>query len=252
VNDLVPAASGSLRVMDDRQHLIPQFSHKPRFGQGSHMLALLGTACSTRVIRVDAAIQMVPQHPHLNIKPRSGDRYAAELSQDVKSGVHADYSTRELVCGGTLRLSSCPGTRLVAEVDAGAELSDPTTCFLPMMSQTTCALLAQVMPVFLLIFAVRDGRIVASLRREERPARGGGWRGLQARLRADRTSWRVVTFLMIFMEAWFVAASDGLVRMPALVGYLWFGLVLLYAWVEIVAHTQPDGDPSDSDSTQGA
>jgi|BarGraNGADG00312_2_1021985.scaffolds.fasta_scaffold12192_2 hypothetical protein len=108
------------------------------------------------------------------------------------------------------------------------------------------------MPVFLLVFAVRDGRIVASVRREQTPARGGGSRGLRARLRADRTSWRVVTFLMIFMEAWFVAASDGLFPMPALLGYLWFGLVLLYAWVEIVANTQPDRDPSDSDSTHGA
>lgn len=119
------------------------------------------------------------------------------------------------------------------------------------MSQTTCALLAQVMPVFLLIFAVRDGRIVASVRREVRPPRGAGWRGLWARLRSDRTSWRVVTFLMILMEAWFVAASDGLVSMPVLFGYLWFGLVLLYAWIEIVAHTHPDGDQSGSDSTQG-
>lgn len=121
-----------------------------------------------------------------------------------------------------------------------------------MMSQTTCSLLAQVMPVFLLIFTVRDGRIVASVRREEKPARGGGWRGRWARLRSDRTSWRVVTFFMIFMEAWFVAASDGLVSMPAIIGYLWFGLVLLYAWIEIVAHTQPDGDPGDPDSTQAA
>ena len=121
-----------------------------------------------------------------------------------------------------------------------------------MMSETTCALLAQVMPVFLLVFAVRDGRIVESVRRGNRPAIGGGWRGLLARLRSDRTSWRVITFFMVFMEVGFVAGSDGLFRMPAVLGYSWFVLVLLYAWIEIIAHAHPGGDPRHSDVTSGS
>ena len=96
------------------------------------------------------------------------------------------------------------------------------------MSETTCALLAQVMPVFLLVFAVREGRIVQSVRRQQGPPSGGGWRGLVAWLRADRTAWLVITFFMIFMEAWFVAAGDGSLRMPAILGYSWFGLVRLF------------------------
>lgn len=114
-----------------------------------------------------------------------------------------------------------------------------------MMSPSTCALLAQVFPVFLLVFAVRDGQLVRSIQRERLPNGLSGWAHLLSRLRSNRTAWLLVTGYFLFMEAWLVAASDGAWPMPAYAGYIALVILLVYAGIELWAHVLPGDGASD-------
>jgi len=118
-------------------------------------------------------------------------------------------------------------------------MSDSTASVPTMMSPTTCALLAQVLPVFLLVFAVRDGQLVRSIRREGLSIGLRGWRHWLSRLRSNRVAWVVVTSYFLFMEAWFIAASDGAWSMPKDAGWLALVILLLYAAIEVWSHVLP-------------
>lgn len=118
-------------------------------------------------------------------------------------------------------------------------MSDSTASVPTMMSPTTCALLAQVLPVFLLVFAVRDGQLVRSIRREGLPIGLRGWRHWLSRLRSNRVAWVVVTSYFLFMEAWLIAASDGAWQMPNYAGWLALIVLLLYAAIEVWSHVLP-------------
>lgn len=115
-----------------------------------------------------------------------------------------------------------------------------------MMSPSTCALLAQVFPVFLLVFAVRDGQIVRSIRRERLQSGLAGWPHWLSRLRSNRAAWVAVTAYFLFMEAWLIAASDGAWPMPIHAGYAALVVLLFYAAIELWAHVLP-GDEASSD-----
>jgi len=118
-------------------------------------------------------------------------------------------------------------------------MSDSTASVPTMMSPTTCALLAQVLPVFLLVFAVRDGQLVRSIRREGLAVGLRGWRHWLSRLRSNRVAWVVVTSYFLFMEAWLIAASDGAWPMPNYAGWLALIVLLLYAAIELWSRVLP-------------
>jgi len=107
------------------------------------------------------------------------------------------------------------------------------------MSPTTCSLLAQVLPVFLLVFAVRDGQLVRSIRREELPTGLRGWQHWLPRLRSNRVAWLLATSYFLLMEAWLIAAADGAWPMPNYVGWLALLVLLLYAAIELWSHVLP-------------
>lgn len=107
------------------------------------------------------------------------------------------------------------------------------------MNPQTCALLAQVVPVFLLVFAVQGSQLVRSVQRSQQPVKRPGWKGFLTRLRSDRVVWPVIILLFLTGEAWSIGASDGSWPMPKMVGYIWFGLVLLYAWIEVSSFVVP-------------
>lgn len=118
-------------------------------------------------------------------------------------------------------------------------MSDSTASVPTMMSPTTCALLAQVLPVFLLVFAVRDGQLARSIRRERLPIGLRGWRHSFSRLRSNRVGWVAATTYFLFMEAWLIAASDGAWPMPNYVGWLALIVLLFYAAIEVWSHVLP-------------
>lgn len=120
-----------------------------------------------------------------------------------------------------------------------------------MMSPSTCALLAQVLPVFLLVFAVRNGQLVQSIRRETLPMGLDGWRHWLSRLRSNRVAWVFVTGYFLFMEAWLIAASDGTWPIPAVAGWLALGVLLLYTAIELWSHVLPDDTETDSAVSEG-
>lgn len=62
-----------------------------------------------------------------------------------------------------------------------------------MMSPSTCAPAGQVPFVFLLVFAVRNGQLKQSIRRETLPMGLDGWRHWLSRLRSNRVAWVFVT-----------------------------------------------------------
>jgi sterol desaturase/sphingolipid hydroxylase (fatty acid hydroxylase superfamily) len=112
-----------------------------------------------------------------------------------------------------------------------------------MMSPSTCSLLAQIFPVFLLVFAVRDGQIVRTIREEKPPSGLEGWKRWLSRLRSSRASWVVVTTYFLLMEAWLIAAADGALSMPKYLAYIALVVLLFYAALELWAQVLP-GEPS--------
>mgnify|MGYP000909584186 CR=1 FL=1 len=101
------------------------------------------------------------------------------------------------------------------------------------LSPTTCALLAQIVPVFLLTFAVR-GSFMARASADDvsrRPKR------FTRRLRWSdpRLQWGLVVLLFIGFEAFLVLGAAGVFVAPAVVVWPWFGLTLLYAAIEFWA-----------------
>lgn len=93
--------------------------------------------------------------------------------------------------------------------------------------------------MFLLVFAVRDGQLVRSIRREGLPPGLHGWRHWLSRLRSNRFAWVAVTSYFLFTEAWLIAASDGAWPMPNYVGWLALVVLLLYAAIEVWSHVLP-------------
>jgi hypothetical protein len=67
VHDLVALRSGGISCIDGRQHLLPHLADEPRLGEFADTLTLLGAGCSTGVIKVSCAVEMMPKHPHLNV-----------------------------------------------------------------------------------------------------------------------------------------------------------------------------------------
>lgn len=117
-----------------------------------------------------------------------------------------------------------------------------------MMNPATCGLLAQVVPVFLLVFAVRGSQLVRSVQEARQPHKHAGWKRVLTWVRSERIAWLVITFLFLAGEAWAVGASDGSWPMPQAAAYTWFGLVLLYAWIEMASLALP-GDEAGAEQS---
>lgn len=101
------------------------------------------------------------------------------------------------------------------------------------MKAETCALLAQILPVFLLAFAVK-GSLLTRASSEEvrvRPRRLAKHRWLKD----PRLEWAVVVVLFIGFEFFLVMAAAGVIGMPAIAGWVGFALALAYAALEFWA-----------------
>ncbi|MGC3995165.1 MAG: hypothetical protein QM779_13800 [Propionicimonas sp.] len=98
------------------------------------------------------------------------------------------------------------------------------------VTPATCALLAQIVPVFLLTFAVRGSHMARSSADDvrRRPRRSNK----RFRWSDPRLQWAFVVLLFIGFEAFLVAAAEGIAVAPAVLVWTWFGLVLLYAGIE--------------------
>lgn len=98
------------------------------------------------------------------------------------------------------------------------------------MRSETCALIAQVIPVFLVVFGVRGSflQYVARLPRNDLPSRTRlPW------FKQDKWQWLFLILIFLAAEVAFVMASDGIFVMAPLAGYGVFGLVLLFAFLEL-------------------
>lgn len=115
------------------------------------------------------------------------------------------------------------------------------TTFILMTSPSTCALLAQIVPVFLLVFAVRgsylSGASAAEAQRRARRLANRRWG------RDPRLQWGAIVLLFLLFEFALVLGAAEVVPIPAVVLWPWFGLTLIYAamefWVAGVAGDAP-------------
>lgn len=99
------------------------------------------------------------------------------------------------------------------------------------MDADTCALLAQILPVLLLTFAVR-GSFMARASADEvraRPKRLARHRWLKD----PRVEWGLVVIIFIVFEFLLALASARVLPMPAVLGWAGFGLALLFAAAEL-------------------
>ena len=112
-------------------------------------------------------------------------------------------------------------------------VSEEVFTLLKMMSPATCTLLAQIVPVFLLTFAVKGSFMTraASDDVRKRPRRLAKRRWLKD----PRAEWGRVVVLFLVLEFWLALASAGVVEMPAIVGWMGFALTLGFAAVEFWA-----------------
>ena len=104
------------------------------------------------------------------------------------------------------------------------------TTFICMTSPSTCALLAQIVPVFLLVFAVRGsylaGASAAEARRRARRLANRRWR------QDPRVGWAAIVLLFLLFEFALVLGAAEVVPIPAVVVWPWVALTLIYAAIE--------------------
>lgn len=112
----------------------------------------------------------------------------------------------------------------------GGSVSAVATTVILMTSPGTCALLAQIVPVFLLVFAVRGsylaGASAAEVQRRARRLANRRWR------RDPRLQWGAIVLLFLLFEFALVLGAAEVVALPALVVWPWFALTLTYAAIE--------------------
>lgn len=101
------------------------------------------------------------------------------------------------------------------------------------MNAETCALLAQILPVFLLAFAVKGSLMTRATsedaRRRPRRLVRHRW------LKDPRVEWAGVVVLLIGFEFFLALAAAGVLGMPAVFGWVVFALALAYAALEFWA-----------------
>lgn len=126
-----------------------------------------------------------------------------------------------------------PRFRASSSCRLAESVSEETTTFFGVMNAETCALIAQILPVFLLVFAVKGSFMTRASSQDvrTRPKRLVGQRWLKD----PRLGWAVVVLLFLGFEFFLVLAAAGAIEMSAMVGWLGFGLALAYAAVEFWA-----------------
>lgn len=104
-------------------------------------------------------------------------------------------------------------------------MSEPSTSFWD-MTPDTYALVAQIVPVFLLIFAVRGSYLtrasVADVRRRPRRSLNRRW------YQDPRTQWALIIILFLIFEFLLVLGAAEFWMMPA--SWVWIGLFLTLAY----------------------
>lgn len=106
-------------------------------------------------------------------------------------------------------------------------------------STDTYALLAQIVPVFLLIFAVR-GSFITGASAEDVKMRARRPK-LRHWYRDPRLHWAVLVLLFLGFEFCLVLGAAGAWLMPPIMMWIWFALTLVYAAIELwAAGTVPD------------
>lgn len=128
-------------------------------------------------------------------------------------------------------------------VDADVHEPASLTC---VMSTETYALLAQIVPVFLLIFAVRGSFLTAAsvqdVKKRPKRLRRRHWN------RDPRLHRGVLVLLFLGFEFCLVLGAAGVWMMPSVLVWICFALTLVYAAVEFwIAGVVPNGHNSESD-----
>lgn len=95
---------------------------------------------------------------------------------------------------------------------------------------STCALLAQIVPVFFIAFTLRDSYVTSSSRQDvqRRPRRARRWHWLHD----PRVEWAMVVVGFIVYEFVLVLGAAEVIALNSILVLVWFALTLLFATVE--------------------
>ncbi len=117
MDDLVPPASGRFRRDEGGEDLLSHASGQAFPCGAADPLALLRARRPTAVLQLYAPVQVMPEHAHLHVEPRPGDRHSPDFLEQVRSRVHVVTPPDQTALGQLLvpdlRMSILCDTRIV-------------------------------------------------------------------------------------------------------------------------------------------
>jgi hypothetical protein len=115
------------------------------------------------------------------------------------------------------------------------------------VNPSACALIAQIVPVFLLVFAVRDSTIARAVAEDAKNRTGQVKR---QRMRSDlRSGWIAVISLFLVFEFILVLGAAELMAVSTWIVIPMFAVILVYAAIEFWAGAGPSPTANDSTDT---